>query len=35
MKNISQEDKFILIAYGGIAIAYSILFFYKYKHLSK
>ena len=32
MKNISKEDKLLLIGYGAIAIAYSILFIIKMKH---
>lgn len=32
---LSQEDKLVMIAYAGIAIAYAVLFLYKYKHLFK
>jgi hypothetical protein len=31
----TNEEKMLLIAYGGIAVAYGILFIIKYKHLSK
>lgn len=29
---IINEDKVLLVAYGGIALAYAILFFVKYRH---
>jgi len=32
---VLKEDKLIMIAYAGIAIAYAVLFLYKYKHLYK
>lgn len=32
MKSISKEDRLLLIGYGAIAIAYSILFIIKMKH---
>lgn len=34
MKNLSKEDKLLLVGYGAIAIAYSILFIIKLKHAS-
>jgi hypothetical protein len=30
---ISSEDKIIMFAYAGIAIAYAVLFLYKYKKI--
>ena len=32
---VSKEDKLVMIAYAGIAVAYAVLFLYKYKHLYK
>ncbi len=34
MSKISNEDKLLLVGYGSIALAYTILFFVKYKHMS-
>jgi len=33
MSEIKKEDKIIMFAYAGIAIAYGLLFLYKYKKL--
>jgi len=33
LSKATTEDKMILVGYGAIAIAYSILFFIKFKHL--
>lgn len=32
MKNLSTEDKYLLVGYGAIAVAYTILFIFKLKH---
>ena len=32
LKKISSEDKLLLVGYASIAVAYTILFFIKYKH---
>jgi hypothetical protein len=32
---VTKEDKMVMIAYAGIAIAYTVLFLYKYNHLRK
>jgi hypothetical protein len=32
MKNISTEDKLLLVAYGAVALAYATLFVIKFKH---
>jgi len=32
LKNLSREDKLLMLGYGAIAIAYSILFVIKVKH---
>lgn len=34
MSKISTEDKLLLAGYGAIAVAYTVLFFIKYKHVS-
>jgi hypothetical protein len=34
MSKISNEDRLLLLGYGSIALAYTILFFVKYKHLA-
>jgi hypothetical protein len=32
LKNLSREDKLLLLGYGSIALAYAILFTIKIKH---
>lgn len=32
-KNSSKEDKLLLFGYGAIAVAYTILFVIKFKHI--
>jgi hypothetical protein len=32
LKNLSREDKLLMLGYGSIAIAYTILFAIKVKH---
>lgn len=35
MKGLSKEEKVLMFSYGAIALAYAMLFYYKYKHISK
>jgi hypothetical protein len=34
LKNVSTEDKLLIFGYASIAVAYSILFIIKYKHIA-
>ena len=35
MKNLSREEKVLMFSYAAIAVAYAMLFYYKYKHISE
>ena len=34
MKNMSKEEKVLMFSYAAITLAYAMLFYYKYKHIS-